>query len=278
MYKRCIYKLAYDGATYDGFQKQEERKTIEGQILEAIYRLRKYDPNIRYVGYASRTDKKVSAVENVIALDITKKLTPAMINSTLPSKNISLWSSAYVENQFKPRFVENKKYLYIYGELEDKERESRTYKELQERAECFRGKNDFFWFAKRDKRNTIRTIDDIKVSPTEEGYTLEVIGKSFIWQQVRKIAAVVFDRTDISITKIRDYLECPKKYKDPQIKPANPRGLVLLEINYAKKIDWETEIYTKRRLYKELKRRREALSKSLAVVRTISDHITDSGI
>ncbi len=63
-------KFAYNGTHFFGFQRQPGIRTVEGDIRKALVDLesdvnRKEDPPVRY-SYASRTDRGVSAIGNVL--------------------------------------------------------------------------------------------------------------------------------------------------------------------------------------------------------------------
>src|SRR3989442_9200831 len=67
---RVAIKIAYDGRAYFGHQRQPDRRTVEGECLAAL-RASKIlrDPKASFFRSASRTDRGVSAIGNVIAFD-----------------------------------------------------------------------------------------------------------------------------------------------------------------------------------------------------------------
>src|SRR5256886_17696983 len=67
---RVALKIAYDGAAFFGHQRQPDRRTVEGECLAAL-RAGKIlqEPRQSFFRSASRTDRGVSAVGDVIAFD-----------------------------------------------------------------------------------------------------------------------------------------------------------------------------------------------------------------
>src|SRR5947209_4856148 len=68
---RVALKIAYDGGAFFGHQRQPDRRTVEGECLAAL-RAGKVvrDPLESFFRSASRTDRGVSAVGDVIAFDV----------------------------------------------------------------------------------------------------------------------------------------------------------------------------------------------------------------
>ena len=72
---RVALKIAYDGGAFFGHQRQPDRRTVEGECLAAL-RAGKIlqNPRESFFRSASRTDRGVSAVGNVIAFDAALRL------------------------------------------------------------------------------------------------------------------------------------------------------------------------------------------------------------
>src|SRR5437667_12788730 len=67
---RVALKIAYDGRSFYGHQRQPDRRTVEGECIAALRSARLIrDPKEAFIRSASRTDRGVSAIGNFIAFD-----------------------------------------------------------------------------------------------------------------------------------------------------------------------------------------------------------------
>src|SRR5256886_6833422 len=67
---RIALKIAYDGRAFFGHQRQPDRRTVEGECITALRSAKiMRDPTEAFFRSASRTDRGVSAVGNVIAFE-----------------------------------------------------------------------------------------------------------------------------------------------------------------------------------------------------------------
>src|SRR5438309_11911652 len=67
---RVALKIAYDGRAFFGHQRQPDRRTVEGECITALRSAKiMRDPTEAFFRSASRTDRGVSAVGNVIAFE-----------------------------------------------------------------------------------------------------------------------------------------------------------------------------------------------------------------
>ena len=73
MYRyKCI--ISYDGSNFMGFQIQEDLRTVELEIIKALYKVTNQTIKIYPSG---RTDRFVHAIGQVIHFDLDKKI-PAL--------------------------------------------------------------------------------------------------------------------------------------------------------------------------------------------------------
>ena len=118
--KRILLKIEYDGSRYSGWQKQPERKTIQGEIEDAIFRSIGEKVEVFASG---RTDAGVHAFGQTAHFDLNLPVPvskiPQIINNNLP-KDISIIQVKEVEDNFHARFsIKKKTYLYkIYNSSE----------------------------------------------------------------------------------------------------------------------------------------------------------------
>src|SRR5438552_18995490 len=69
---RIALKIAYDGRSFYGHQRQPDRRTVEGECIAALRSARLIrDPKEDFFRSASRTDRGVSEIGNVIAFAVS---------------------------------------------------------------------------------------------------------------------------------------------------------------------------------------------------------------
>ncbi|MGQ9582455.1 MAG: tRNA pseudouridine synthase A [Thermoplasmatota archaeon] len=228
---RLALKFGYDGRSYAGFARQPDRRTVEGEILDALRDLRLLAPSAppREIGYgaASRTDAGVSAVGNVIALNTSfrrEALLPAL-NARL--SDIWLHSWAEVPASFQPQRARLRWYRYHVapGEAGDPVALGRA-------LEVFVGRHDFRSFCRPEGRSAVRTIRRIRLRRGGSHPTIDFFAQSFLWGQVRRVvgASLAVSRGELSLSELRAALEGPERRAG--FRPAPPEGLVLMDVDY----------------------------------------------
>lgn len=225
-------KLGYiPDSSYSGFNHQFHDSTNIFSIVLRAFRDARiiYDPeNVRF---ASRTDRGVGALNQVISLHSSRKPIISEINSYLP-KEIKFFGCTEVEERFNPRKQAlNRTYCYflVYDDNFCIERGRKALNMLK-------GTHDFHNFAKIEKdkpKNTIKTIDEATM--TEIGNNvlqIRITSRSFLWQQIRRMISHLVDvgtnLADFEVTK-KLLFESNASKKPP---PAPPEFLVLEKIDY----------------------------------------------
>lgn len=90
------FRLAYDGGSYRGFQRQPHGETVEDALLRALRRLGALEEEEDTPpGYAAagRTDAGVSALAQTVAFEAPDWLAPRALNGELPA-DVRAWASA----------------------------------------------------------------------------------------------------------------------------------------------------------------------------------------
>lgn len=108
------FRVAYDGASYRGFQRQPHGDTVEDAILDACRALDVADEGATPPGYAAagRTDAGVSAVAQTVAFDAPEWLTPRALNGELP-EDVRAYAHADAPDGFHAtRDAERRAYEY----------------------------------------------------------------------------------------------------------------------------------------------------------------------
>lgn len=224
--RKVALKVAYIGTDFHGFQRQPDLRTVEGELISALKEANLVD-NLKDCGYAiaGRTDRGVHALGNVISFQTEEDVEINYINDLLP-KSIRILAIAGVPFEFKPRYAKSRHYRYtlIDGSSLD-------LNKIKSVAEMIEGAHDFSNFSKRSERNPVRTIERVKISLNEDILIIDVIGESFLWNMVRKIATslLMVGSGDLEIKDVKKFLN-PSTYA--AIAPMPPDGLILMDTTY----------------------------------------------
>lgn len=238
---RYLFNVAYDGTNYQGFQRQPQKKTVQGDIESVLHHLMKTQVTIHP---ASRTDTHVHAHDQYFHADLslpfsTNKLC-VLMNSML-DQDIVIKSIETVPYVFHARYdVIEKTYTYHLHHIKDpfKSKYS-TYHEsirknhLQTLMNPLIGTHDFKRFSKKHiKDNSIRTIKHIHVYGTDDETIIEIRGTGFLRHMVRMIIGQALHDHDYNTHTLNAALENPKLHIQSFSVPAC--GLHLDTITYKK--------------------------------------------
>mgnify|MGYP003585792918 FL=1 len=245
---KIIYQ--YDGSKFSGFQRQDNVKTVQGEIEKVIFK--RFSEKVNMIS-AGRTDKGVHAKGQVSNFFINRNIPPEGIKNQINRhlhKEVKIIFADEVEDSFNARFdAKERTYLYVMKEKEAISPFEADYitgikgkvdvKRFQEIMNDFIGRHDFKSFMKKDKakRNTVREIYSIKCryDLNEKNIKVEICGSSFLKTMVRimigSALAVYFGDED------EDYIKKKLKFPDPEGKKilAPSEGLYLYEVKYSEK-------------------------------------------
>ncbi len=172
-----MLKFAYDGTKFYGYQRQKNLRTVEGEILKV---LREYGISDK-IKSASRTDRGVSALGNVIRVDTG--MSPRDVIGILNSNLLDIFFHSFSLEDVNPRFAELRWYRYHLPKIYE-------VNELKSAAEIFVGEHDFRNFTKA-RKNTILTIEDIRVKSTDNFIVVDFFAQYYLWNLVRRIVAAM---------------------------------------------------------------------------------------
>jgi len=218
---RLAFRVSYLGSRFYGSQVQEARRTVEGEFIAACERLRLFS-DWRAAGFlsAGRTDRGVHARGQVIAFstDFNERAIKAL-NIQLPP---DLWCTGYSEVApvFHPRYdARSRTYRYYFSGTTDRAK-------MECAAQHFLGNHNFTNFARVGDKNPWRNVLFVRVGEDDGFSYLEVKAESFLWHQVRCMAAAIqqVGSGEQDENWIADLLE--QETKRP-IQPAPAEGLVL---------------------------------------------------
>ena len=243
---RVAIKFAYDGKKFQGYARQPGLKTVEDELIKSLVKHRIInDVKESYFRSASRTDKNVSALGNVVAFntDLSKK---NILKNLSESSSILFYGIKEVESEFNPRFAKLRQYRYCLKTTGlDKEK-------IISATACFTGKHDFSNFARVESfRDPIRTIDNIIFTSEDDILIIDFYAQTFLWHQIRRIisALIKVGSNKIEKEQIINALDNPKKKIDFGLAPAEP--LVLMDIVYNFEFEYNKKSLKKLGLFKK---------------------------
>ncbi|MEI6856742.1 tRNA pseudouridine(38-40) synthase TruA [Psychrilyobacter sp.] len=239
---KLIYQ--YDGSDFFGFQRQPDRRTVQGELEKGLYKIIREKINLISSG---RTDRGVHAVKQISNFTTDSKIPTDRLVSALDNitpKDIKILKVEEVDMEFHSRFLaKTRAYEFI---LTPKRSifETRYLTEVKENIDVdklydimkvFLGKHNFDGFRMTDcgGNNPIREIFDIRCYEKDNHKIgIYIKGNAFLKTQIRIMVgsslAVYFNE------KPCDYLL--KKLENPDSKSEkiviDGAGLYLCEINY----------------------------------------------
>ncbi|RLF17660.1 MAG: tRNA pseudouridine(38-40) synthase TruA [Thermoprotei archaeon] len=253
---RVAVKVYYDGRYFNGFQRQPGGNTVENKLIEVLTEMKIFhDLRSARWGYASRTDRGVSAIGQVIAFNTDAAVYDRMMEEGLMwinvriMPNIMLWAFSRVSNNFDPR---RKARMRIYRYVSPYRGED--IESLKIACNVLSGVHDYEFLAKPDSgRSGVREIY-ISVNRKGEFLIFEIRGRSFYRYLIRKIigAILAVGRGELDIDELRYHLERKIRL---EVKPARPEGLILWDITYDNinfKVDLRSIKYIRGILSKEI--------------------------
>ncbi|MHA2327318.1 MAG: tRNA pseudouridine synthase A [Candidatus Hodarchaeales archaeon] len=183
------------------------------------------------IQYASRTDRGVGAVNQVVSFDSKQDPILPEINSYLPD-SIRVLGVTRVSSEFHARRDALSRTYSYFLVTKNPIDLSLTRKTLA----LLVGEHDFHNFSKRDgkkSKNTVKTIDSADIFPVGENtFQIRISSRSFLWQMARRIIGHLIELNDGKCNSqyTHDLLELKNVEFKPS--PARPENLVLENVQY----------------------------------------------
>jgi len=242
--------LTYDGAGFQGFQRQAKARTVQSEVESALRHLSWQGKTILAAG---RTDAGVHALGQVVAFDLDWNHSPQdlqhALNALLP-EDIAAHQVRLVHSDFHPRYdAISRCYCYrvFCSEVRDPLRERYAWRVWPEvdvqrmnlAASYLIGKHDFVAFGKSLRAHGItrRTVYQATWQSQTEwktGFTFnfEIVADAFLYHMVRRL---VFFQVEVG-QGIREPEDVQKYLTGLELNPpqgiAPPCGLTLVEVAY----------------------------------------------
>lgn len=240
--------IAYNGAAYHGFQRQDNALSVQEVVERCIGKLLKIPPPVIYG--CSRTDTGVHARRFCFNVHVDSRIPcdgfVKGMNALLPP-DIAVLSCEDVPMDFHARYAtKGKEYVYLISTRPQRDVFLQNlayhypYKvdiaAMEKAARLFEGEHDFSGFCRSEGKTrvktTVRTIYSISVTEHDCLCELRIRGNGFLYNMVRIVAGTLLfvsegRRTEEDILR---GLETGERSLSGMTLP--PEGLYLNEVFY----------------------------------------------
>ncbi|OYD06506.1 tRNA pseudouridine(38-40) synthase TruA [Paludifilum halophilum] len=239
--------VAYDGTDFSGFQRQPDRRTVQGALEEVLSRITREPVQVTGAG---RTDAGVHAWGQVIHFDTTSRIPLSrwlrVMNVALP-RDMAVRRVEEVPLSFHARKDACwKRYRYTLDNRPVPDVFTRRFRtrwkgpplkvdRMRQAAHMLIGTHDFTSFssAKSPVVNRVRTLYRCQVWQPEKGVVaVEVAGNGFLYNMVRIIAGTLSEvgAGMLEPNAVREILDARNRARGG--KTLSPEGLTMMEVGY----------------------------------------------
>lgn len=243
-FTRFKLNIEYEGTRYSGWQKQQNARTVQGELIKACELI--FSDDFIDLQGSGRTDSGVHAISQIAHLDVNTVLAPHIIkikiNDILPH-DINVLQIEKTNKHFHARHsARSRTYIYKISRRRNAFEKNHIWwikdelntRLMKDASELFLGMNDFSSFSDDDEneKSTKVLIDDILVSDVDDMIIIRITGSHFIWKMVRRIVGVLVEvgRGKLSVEDIKYFLS--NRSSEPARYTAPPSGLFLESVSY----------------------------------------------
>ena len=236
---RYLLKISYDGSKFFGFQRQRDKRSVQGEIESTLSNL--FDEIILVKG-AGRTDRGVHGKGQQLHFDSDKSINVRHIKRSLNCSldDIKIKKVTCVSDSFHSRFSVTRKH-YKYEISFNKKDYNSNYvlytkklpiKRMKDAAKAFLGVHNFQNFVSGERENYECIIYNIKFVKKFNSLTIHFYGKSFYRYMVRNMVGALIDVGKGKANK-GDIIKLLNSEKtDKVLSTAPAKGLTLVNIYY----------------------------------------------
>ncbi|MCD6325987.1 tRNA pseudouridine(38-40) synthase TruA [bacterium] len=250
--KRIRIDLQYDGTTFDGWQKQPGRKTVQGLLEWQLRRAVQY-PALKLVGQG-RTDAGTHALKQVAHFDCetrvpTERLV-GILNRTLPEQGVVTLRVTDAKSDFHARFSAiSRTYCYVLHHSPRPPhicalpfchhvKHELDFEAIGRALAMFNGTHDFGPFCSNEweGKTTVRRILETRLETYDTQVCVAVKANAFLHNMVRHIVGFLLEigRGKFAPEAVSTILKDPKPvtgdWRGWNLPPA--RGLFLVDVEY----------------------------------------------
>lgn len=246
MIKNIAVILQYDGTRYSGWQKQGNTdNTIQAKLENILSKLCSSETEVHGSG---RTDAGVHAFGQTANFKIDTDKSPQeimdYINMYLPT-DIAVISAWEASDRFHSRLNAVKKtyrYKILTGNVPNVFSERYTWfhkdkldlDEMRKGASALIGTHDFKSFTdnKKNKKSTVRNIENIKITESGNEITIDLTGDGFLYHMARIIVGTLVDVGEgkTAAESIDNIIKSLSREEAGPLAPA--KGLMLMKVFY----------------------------------------------
>ena len=239
--KKILMIVEYNGTNFHGWQKQKNKRTVQGELEDKIKLLTGDEVKVEGSG---RTDKGVHALGQVATVDIKKNI--PLVNfkkalNKLLSEDVCVKKVKSISSDFHPRFnAKRKTYKYVVSKkLSALEHDLVTYypnkvdvERMKKASKLFLGKHNFkaFCASGATVKDFEREIYDLKITEKGSKIIFEITGNGFLYNMVRIIVGTLLEIEKVGEENI---LKAFKEGDRSLVgKTMAPNGLYLKKVEY----------------------------------------------
>jgi tRNA pseudouridine38-40 synthase len=239
---RYLISISYDGTLFYGFERQKNKRTIQGEIEKVLTLINKKKVEIKGAG---RTDRGVHAYDQKAHFDLDQNVPIERllraINSRLPS-DIRINSIEIVDKEFHARFNCVRKTYKYYINTNEYDIMKNNYlfnynKELnvdkmKEASKHLLGAHDYEVFVSGERENYNSIIDSIDIKNNDGILEFTFVGKSFYRYMVRNLMGTLLlvGEGKCEPLQVKEMLD--KKDNIYHFKTVPACGLYLMKVEY----------------------------------------------
>jgi len=249
---RYRFTIEYNGKPYSGWQRQDDRPSVQSAIEAALARLGEPDPIVQGAG---RTDAGVHALGQVGHSNLTRPWKPFRLMEALNAQlrqagdPVAILDCEETSDEFHARFcATTRRYIYriisrrapltVETGLAWNVKQELDVSAMNAAAQVLVGEHDFTTFRSTEcqAKSPVKTLDILHVREVETHGSsvieIETSARSFLHNQVRSFAGALkqVGTGKWSANDLRASLEAKDRTACAPVAP--PHGLYLIEVNY----------------------------------------------
>jgi len=222
---RVAVKFAYDGTRFMGSQRQPQERTVESELLKALLKIGAItSANDNRFRMASRTDRGVSALGNVFAVDTDFKRSEILAAMNASCRNVYCYAWADVPDTFSPRRAAERWYRYHLPFR------GQNIERMMDCAKEFEGEHEFRLFCKPDDKVTLRRLGSVEVRCEGAMIIIDLHAREFLRNMVRRIVSAIDQAGSgtVTVEEVRSAL----KGEGRSMGLAAAEGLFLMDVRH----------------------------------------------